>query len=161
MKLFVVSLWQNCETAKSKLTSNKLKQKICFILKMHYFCNTFAWFLHFYWKETLAQVFSCEFCEISKKHLSRRTSSDILTFLQEKLEFDRERLRQEQKQREREREREREIGKIMCYISNKCWIGKCRLFSSWHNNNNSNLWLWWNLWIKKITKLIHKVVLCK
>ena len=53
-------------------------------------------------------MFSCEFCEISKKHLSRRTSSDILTFLQEKLEFDKERLRQEQKQRERERERERD-----------------------------------------------------
>ena len=47
MKLFVVSSWQNCEkapqeththkTAKSKPTSNKFKEKICFALKMYYF----------------------------------------------------------------------------------------------------------------------------
>ena len=40
-----------------------------------------------------------------KENNSRRTSSDMLTFLQEKLEFDKERLRQEQERRER--------GKIM------------------------------------------------
>ena len=37
-----------------------------------------------------------------KEKKSRRTSSDMLTFLQEKLEFDKERLRQEQERRERE-----------------------------------------------------------
>ena len=40
-----------------------------------------------------------------KEKKSRRTNSDMLTFLQEKLEFDKERLRQEQERRER--------GKIM------------------------------------------------
>ena len=40
-----------------------------------------------------------------KEKKSRRTNSDMLTFLHEKLEFDKERLRQEQERRER--------GKIM------------------------------------------------
>ena len=48
MKLFLVSWWQNCKrhdkkhihkTAKSKSTSNKLKEKNCFTLKIHYFYN--------------------------------------------------------------------------------------------------------------------------
>ena len=40
-----------------------------------------------------------------KEKKSRRTSPDMFTFLQEKLELNKERLRQEQKRRER--------GKIM------------------------------------------------
>ena len=36
-----------------------------------------------------------------KEKKSKRTSSDILTFLQEKLEFHKERLRQEQERREK------------------------------------------------------------
>ena len=47
----------------------------------------------------------------AKEKKWRRTSSDMLTFLQEKLEFDKERLRQEQERRER--------GKIMHLIINK------------------------------------------
>ena len=39
-----------------------------------------------------------------KEKESRRTSSDMLTFLQEKQEFDKERLRQEQERREKERQ---------------------------------------------------------
>ena len=39
-----------------------------------------------------------------KEKKSRRTSSDMLTFLQEKLEFDREKSREEQERKERERE---------------------------------------------------------
>ena len=39
-----------------------------------------------------------------KEKKSRRTSSDMLTFLQEKQEFDKERLRQEQERREKERQ---------------------------------------------------------
>ena len=39
--------------------------------------------------------------EQPKEKQSRRTSSDMFTFLQEKLEFDKERLRQEQEQSKR------------------------------------------------------------
>ena len=37
-----------------------------------------------------------------KEEKSRTTSSDMFTFLQEKLEFNKERLRQEQERRKRE-----------------------------------------------------------
>ena len=39
-----------------------------------------------------------------KEKKLRRTSPDMLTFLQEKLEFDKEKLRQEQEWREKERQ---------------------------------------------------------
>ena len=49
--------------------------------KVGHFCPPLAWGLQLYWKETLKQVFSCNFCEIFKKifcteHL--RTTASVL-----------------------------------------------------------------------------------
>ena len=54
MSLFIVLWWKKYEkapwethihkTKKSKPTSNKLKENVCFTLKMHYFCNNLIWF---------------------------------------------------------------------------------------------------------------------
>ena len=46
--------------------------------------------------EKLRNVGNWKLVTSQKKKKSRRNSSDMLTFLQEKLEFDKERLRQEQ-----------------------------------------------------------------
>ena len=35
----------------------------------------------------------------------------------------------------------------MHQIKNKCWIDKCRFFSSWHNKNNSNIYIYIYIYI--------------
>ena len=56
-------------------------------------------------------------------------------FLQEKLEFDTEKLREEYERKGKEKKTKEFIIKKSKYLSDKC-----RLFSSWLSNSTSNLW---------------------
>ena len=68
---------QSCSVKKVFLEISQNSQentcvRVSFLIKLQ------AWTCNFVKKETLAQVFSCEFCEISKGRVTRTHISEIL-----------------------------------------------------------------------------------